>query len=103
MVILYIDVSWEESLRKNRSRFNPEKPDSILQHSLPDKKMERLYKTSDWFEVASAKNGYIPIGEYQVPYVVMDNEDDVTTRGGELLSNRLEKSMSELWMLYNKT
>ena len=40
--ILYIDVSWEESVRKNKKRFNPEKPDSILEHSLSDEKMERL-------------------------------------------------------------
>ena len=40
--VLYIDVSWEESLRKNRKRANPDKPDSILEHSLPDQKLERL-------------------------------------------------------------
>ncbi len=102
MAILYIDVSWEESLRKNKKRFNPDKPDSILQHSLPDEKMERLYKATDWSEVAPDKKGYTTIGDFQVPYVVMDNEDDVTTRGGILLSNRLENSISELWMLYNK-
>jgi hypothetical protein len=32
--VLYVDVSYEESLRKNRKRSNPEKPDSILEHSL---------------------------------------------------------------------
>jgi len=46
--VLYIDVPWEESLRKNRKRFNPEKPDSILEHSLADAKLERLYKETDW-------------------------------------------------------
>jgi len=34
LAILYLDVSWEESLRKNRARFNPDKPDSILEHGL---------------------------------------------------------------------
>jgi len=33
---IYIDVTWEESLRKNRLRFNPQRPDSVLEHSLPD-------------------------------------------------------------------
>ena len=41
MAVLYIDVPWEESLRKNRRRFNPDKPDSILEHGLPDQKMEK--------------------------------------------------------------
>jgi len=40
---LYVDVTYEESLRKNRARFNPERPDSILEHGLPDEKLERLY------------------------------------------------------------
>ncbi|MBN2345390.1 MAG: hypothetical protein JXO51_03295, partial [Candidatus Aminicenantes bacterium] len=31
-VTLYIKVDWPESLRKNRRRYNPDRPDSILQH-----------------------------------------------------------------------
>ena len=54
MAVLYLDVSWEESLRKNRKRFNPDKPDSILEHGLPDAKLERLYKEVDWQEVSAA-------------------------------------------------
>ena len=46
--VLYIDVPYEESLRKNRRRFNPDRPDSILEHGLPDEKVERLYKEVDW-------------------------------------------------------
>ena len=49
--ILYVRVSFSESLRKNRRRFNPELPDSILEHSLPDAKLERLYKEDDWKEL----------------------------------------------------
>ena len=46
--IVYINVSSDESVRKNRRRFHPEQPDSILVHSLPDEKMEFYYKTDDW-------------------------------------------------------
>ncbi len=51
MAILYVDVSYDESFRKNRKRFNPDRPDSILEHGLSDEKMERLYKDVDWYDV----------------------------------------------------
>ncbi len=41
VAIFFIDVPYEESLRKNRRRFNPDRPDSILEHGLPDAKLER--------------------------------------------------------------
>ncbi len=99
--ILYIDVPWEESLRKNRRRYNPERPDSVLQHGLEDEKMERLYKESDWAEVSGgASSGYIPMPGASVPFVVFNNADDVTTPGGEPLGERLESRLSALWSLY---
>ena len=100
--LLYVDVSWEESLRKNRKRANPDKPDSLLEHSLPDSKLERLYKEVDWKEVSQADPHYLGISGFQVPYVVFDNADDVTTRRGEALGQRLERSMQELWRLYGQ-
>jgi hypothetical protein len=102
MAVLYVDVSWEESLRKNRKRFNPEKPDSILQHSLPDAKLEKLYRETDWQEVSSADPNYLLIQGKRVPYVVLDNSDDVTTRGGQELGSRMEEAFSRLWILYQK-
>ena len=101
MVVLYLDVSWEESLRKNRKRFNPNRPDSILEHSLPDNKLKRLYKEIDWREVSASDPHYLQIKEKQVPYVVFENEDDVTTAQDEALGKRLEEKLSILWNLYN--
>lgn len=98
--ILYVDVSWEESLRKNRKRANPEKPDSILEHSLPDQKLERLYKEVDWQEVSGADANFISIQGIKVPYGVFDNSDDVTTGQGEPLGQRLESVLARLWQLY---
>jgi hypothetical protein len=98
--ILYIDVTWEESLRKNRQRFNPEKPDSILEHSLPDAKLERLYREVDWQELTADDPHYLSLQGLQVPYVVFDNSDDVTTRQGQALGVRLEQTLGNLWELY---
>jgi hypothetical protein len=100
MAVLYIDVSWEESLRKNRKRFNPERPDSILEHSLPDSKLERLYREVDWPEVTGGDPQYVLIQGIRVPYVELDNSDDVTTARGEALGKRLEETLQKLWLTY---
>jgi hypothetical protein len=99
LAILYIDVTWEESLRKNRTRFNPNRPDSILEHGLPDEKLLRLYRHVDWHEITSDNSEYFDVQGVPVPYVIFDNHDDVTTLGGEELANRLEVTMSNLWDL----
>ncbi len=102
MAVLYVDVPWEESLRKNRRRFNPEKPDSILEHGLEDWKLERLYKEVDWSEVSKDDPQFLTIQGIQIPYVVFDNADDVTTQRGAALGERLEGALNVLWTLYKK-
>jgi hypothetical protein len=98
--ILYINVSWEESLRKDKVRYNPDRPDSILEHSLLAEKMETLYKEDDWEEVSAEDPQFITIQGIQVPYVVFENEDDVTTARGEALGERLEEVLGKLWGVY---
>lgn len=95
--ILYVDVSYEESVRKNRARFDPTRPHSILAHGLPEDKMERLYREIDWPAVTGGDPGHVPVGATRVPYVVMPNEDDVTTGRGEALGRRLETALGDLW------
>ena len=99
MVILYVNVSYEESLRKNRKRFNPDKPDSILEHGLPDEKMERLYKDVDWDSLPKFDGKFIEVKGVQVPYVVFENGDDVTTQRGEALGKRLDETLQALWRI----
>lgn len=77
--IVYISVSYEESVRKNRRRFRPELADSILYHSLPDDKMEFYYKVNDWERLSGGKpSGYIDIRDHKVPFAVLFNEPEVT-------------------------
>jgi hypothetical protein len=97
--VLYVDVSYEESLRKNRRRFNPSRPHSILEHGLPDDKMERLYRTIDWEEISADDPDYLRIADHRVPYAVFDNRDDVTTSPGPKLAKRLEEATGRLWAL----
>jgi hypothetical protein len=100
--IVYVRASFTESLRKNRLRFNPERPDSILEHGLSDEKLERLYRQDDWQELASADAGFLDLKGFQVPYVVFENEDDVTTGKIDLLGERLSSTLNRLWSLYNQ-
>ena len=95
--ILYIDVSWEESLRKNRARANPYRPDSILQHSLSDEKLAHLYRESDWTEFCAGDPERVDIQGICVPYVVFPNEDDVTTERGSALGQCLADTLACLW------
>jgi hypothetical protein len=97
MAILYLDVTFEESLRKNRARFNPDRPDSILEHGLPDEKMYRLYHDVDWHDLPKIEDAYMVIKGVKVPYVVFDNADDVTTARGDALGERLESCLQLLW------
>lgn len=101
--IVYVRVSFEESLRKNRRRFNPDRPDSILEHGLSDEKMEKLYREDDWAELAPEDAGFLQIRGTRVPYAVFENNDDVTTGRTDLLPGRLQATLDQLWRLRHQT
>ncbi len=98
---LYIKVSWEESLRKNRRRFNPDKPDSILEHGLEDKKLEMMYKASDWDEFSSKDPHYLHVKNHKLPYVVFQNEPEVTDKP-DMLGKKLDELFTQLWNIRMK-
>ena len=87
---------------RTKSVFNPDKPDSILEHGLPDEKLEKLYKENDWEEFKGNDPEYIEIKGIKVPYAVFENEDDVTSTKTELLGPRLEETLGKLWEIKNK-
>ncbi len=95
--LLYVKVSFAESLRKNRRRFNPQRPDSILEHGLSDEKLERLYRQDDWEALAPGNGGLLPMDGLKLPYGVFENEDDITTGKPDLLGARLEAALNALW------
>jgi len=98
--ILYIDVSFEESLRKNRGRYRPEQADSILYHSLEDAKMERYYKDNDWERLSGGHDeGFIAVKGHQVPFAVFHNEPEKTL-DPELLGAALRDVTGRLVKLF---
>jgi hypothetical protein len=94
--IVYIDVSYEESKRKNRRRFNPQRPDSILEHGLPDEKLERLYKEVDWQKFSAGNPDFLEVKGHKVPYVIFLNEPEITDQP-EKLGEKLDETLEELW------
>jgi hypothetical protein len=98
--ILSIDVSFKESLRKNRRHYRPEQADSILYHSLEEAKMERYYKDNDWAHLSEGHDeGYITVKEHQVPFAVFHNEPGKTL-GPELLGAALRDVTDRLVKLF---
>jgi len=94
--VLYIDVPYEESLRKNRRRFNPNRPDSILEHGLPDNKLERLYKEVDWERFKGNDPDFLHFAGRRIPYAVFDNMPEKTDKP-DVLGAHLEEVLKKLW------
>ncbi|MCX6097291.1 MAG: hypothetical protein NTZ77_02220 [Caldiserica bacterium] len=100
--ILYIDVSFEESLRKNRRRYRPEEADSILYHSLEDGKMGRYYRDNDWERLSEGRDdGFIAVKGHQVPFAVFHNEPEKTL-DPELLEAALHNVTGRLFKLFTR-
>ena len=76
--LIYIRVSYEESVRKNHRRARKGMEDSILYHSLPDAKMEYYYKVNDWEKLEARNPKYIEVKGFKVPYAVFENEPEKT-------------------------
>jgi hypothetical protein len=61
--------------------------------------MMHLYRDDDWASFTSAAPDFIVVRDHLIPFIVFDNEDDVTTRGGAELGVRLSDSLKYLWSL----
>jgi hypothetical protein len=94
--LVYIKVSYEESVRKNRRRARPGQEHSILYHSLPDEKMEFYYKVNDWEKLAVKHPTHIEVKGHRVPYAVFENEPEKTL-DPVLIGKELERATGILW------
>jgi hypothetical protein len=94
--LMYIKVSYEESVRKNRRRARPGEEHSILHHSLPDAKMDFYYRTNDWEKLAAKDPNYIEVKGFKIPYAVFENEPEKTLDPA-LIGQELERATRKLW------
>ncbi len=77
--ILYIDVSFEESCRRNSARYKPGQEESILFHKVPDRDMLGFFRDNDWADItAGAPDGWLTLAGVRVPFVSMNNEPEST-------------------------
>ncbi len=77
--ILYINVSFEESFRRNSARYRPGQEESILFHKVPDRDMLGFFRDNDWAEItAGAPDGWLTLAGVRVPFVSMNNEPEST-------------------------
>ena len=99
--LIYIRVSFEESVRKNRRRSRKGMEDSILYHSLPDEKMEVYYRTNDWEKLEAQDLSFIEVKGFRVPYAVFENQPEKTLDPA-LTGEELERVTARLWQLSEK-
>ena len=99
--LMYIRVTYEESVRKNRRRAHKDEEDSILYHSLPDEKMEAYYKTNDWDKLEAKDPNFIEVRGYKIHYAVFENMPEKTL-DPMLIGEELERATAKLWDLVKK-
>jgi len=78
--ILYVDVPFEESWRRNVARYDEKRKAGILTHSVPREEMERTYAKDDWREIAPNDSGHLCVAGCDVPYVRMNNNPELVER-----------------------
>jgi hypothetical protein len=77
--VLYIDVSFEESFRRNNARYRKGQEESILFHKVPDRDMLGFFRDNDWAAMTGgAPDGWLDLAGVQVPFVSMPNEPEST-------------------------
>jgi hypothetical protein len=75
--ILYINVSFEESYRRNSARYKPGQAESTLFHKVPDRDMYGFFRDNDWAAITSgASDGWLTLAGVRVPFVSMNNEPE---------------------------
>ncbi len=96
--ILYLSVSYEESLRRNRARYDRDRRDGLLTHSVPEEEMARTYRDDDWATLAPREAGYLTLAGERIPYVTVRNEPEPKTFGD--FSRRFWPAFEELFALW---
>jgi hypothetical protein len=97
--ILYLDVSFEESFRRNDARYRKGQEESILFHKVPDRDMLGFFRENDWAAITlGAPDGWLDLAGVRVPFVSMPNEPESIDR--LVLRDRYARALGRLLDLY---
>ncbi len=93
--IIYIKVSYEESLRRNEARYREKLKHSVLAHKCPEHIMEKYYSRDDWMDITSNRpSGRLEMNGVQIPFVTMENEPE--SKDNDVLEVRYGKALKVL-------
>ena len=96
--ILHIDVSYEESRRRNEARYQEALAHSILAHRLPEESIVRFSAEHDWAEMTGgASEGYLRVRDLRVPFVTMSNTPEL--KETDALDRRYGEAFARLMAL----
>lgn len=99
--IFYVQVSFDESWRRNVARYQEKFKDSSLQHMAPKEVMERFYRIDDWEALTEKRpHGTLHFQGVDVPFVTMYNEPEL--KEYEALSKRYGPHLDQLWELFQE-
>lgn len=99
--IFYIDVSREESWRRNVARYQDRLKHSILAHMVPRETYDHFYVVNDWLDITKGRrSGHISINGLPVPFVSMNNEPESTDP--VVLEARYAAALGQLWSLRSR-
>jgi hypothetical protein len=96
--IFYIQVSREESWRRNVARYQEKLKHSILAHMVPKETYDFFYDTNDWAALTQGRSaGWLEVNGLGVPFVAMNNEPESTDP--VVLEERYAAALGRLWEL----
>jgi hypothetical protein len=96
--ILYIQVSFEESYRRNSARYRRGQEESILFHMVPDRDMLGFFRHNDWEQISGgAPYGHTEIAGVRIPFVSMNNEPE--SADPVILGDRYAQALGRLLQL----
>lgn len=96
--IFFIEVSREESWRRNVARYQEKLKHSILAHMVPRETFDYFYDVNDWHDLTGgARFGWIEVSGTRVPFVTMNNEPESTDP--VVLEDRYGRALGRLWQL----